>query len=68
MGLVISNVQREALRIWAGSPYDFQLEITEKEAKQFFHYEQSRVKRVTSFYHTNVGGTDADIHDSAQSL
>jgi hypothetical protein len=43
MGLVISNVQREALRVWAGNGHYFHYEITLEEANEFLHYDQSRV-------------------------
>lgn len=68
MKLVISNVQSEALRVWGDKRYSFHYEITEEEAMDFFFYNSVRIKRVTSFYETNVGGKDADVSDSAQSL
>jgi hypothetical protein len=68
MGLVMKNVQREALRVWAGNRYYFQWEITKDEARQFFDYDVLRIERIASFYETNVGGKDADVSDSAQSL
>jgi hypothetical protein len=72
--MIMKNVQREALRIFAktGRPYQTLrssvAEITEQEAMEFFHFEVVRSKCVMAFNQPDVGGTDADISDSAQSL